>query len=139
MSANKTSIEWCTHSLNPIRLGKGHYCEKISPGCKLCYASRLQFRFGNPEFQDQRGDTSSVYLNEGTLREPLRMRKPARIFWNDMSDLFGDWVPDDWIDRHFAVMALTPQHTHLVLTKRAKRMREYFAGDCLKSRIVAFQ
>jgi protein gp37 len=42
-----------------------------------------------------------------------------------MTDLFGDWVPDAWLDRIFAVMALTPQHTHLVLTKHSKRMRDY--------------
>jgi protein gp37 len=42
-----------------------------------------------------------------------------------MTDLFGSWVPDDWIDKCFATMALTPQHTHQVLTKRPERMLEY--------------
>jgi protein gp37 len=139
----KTSIEWCTHSLNAIRAEifpdggnrRGHYCEKISPGCANCYASRLQKRFGMPEFHKQKSGETRVYLDEKKLLEPLRIRKPARIFWNDMSDLFGEWVPDEWIDKHFAVMALTPQHTHLVLTKRAKRMREWATADGASFRI----
>src|SRR5690606_26209832 len=60
-----------------------------------------------------------------TLVEPLRRRKPTMWFVNSMSDLFHESVPDAWIDRVFAVMALTPQHTYQVLTKRSGRMREY--------------
>jgi protein gp37 len=44
-----------------------------------------------------------------------------------MTDLFGDWVTDEMIDRVFAVMALSPQHTFQVLTKRADRMRNYLS------------
>mgnify|MGYP001565121779 CR=1 FL=1 len=125
----KTSIEWADHSVNPIRarLGKavGHYCEKVSPGCASCYASRMQSRFGMPEFQEQRRRGVEPFLDESKLEEVLRRRVPTRYFWEDMSDLFGAWVPDEWIDRCFAVMALAPQHTHLVLTKRAERMRDY--------------
>lgn len=43
----------------------------------------------------------------------------------DMSDMFGAWVPDGWIDQCFATMALTPQHIHMVLTKRPERMQAY--------------
>ena len=107
---NKTSIEWCTHTLNPIR---ARWKYRIEVEGKIV---------GGPKD----APIIEVFLDKATLLKPLRMRKPARIFWNDMSDLFGDWVPDEWIDKHFAVMALTPQHTHLVLTKRAKRMREYW-------------
>jgi protein gp37 len=57
------------------------------------------------------------------LDEPLSWKKPRRVFVNSMSDLFQDGVPDAYIDRVFAVMALTPQHTFQVLTKRAERMR----------------
>lgn len=62
------------------------------------------------------------------LTEPLRWKKPRRIFVNSMGDLFHEDVPDEWIDRVFAVMALSPQHTFQVLTKRAKRMRAYLSG-----------
>jgi len=45
-----------------------------------------------------------------------------------MTDMFGEWVPDEWIDKCWAVMNLTPQHTHQVLTKRPERMAEYLDG-----------
>jgi protein gp37 len=64
---------------------------------------------------------------EKTLTEPLRRRKPTTYFVNSMSDLFHEDVPDEWIDRVFAVMALCPQHTFQVLTKRSERMRAYMA------------
>jgi protein gp37 len=59
------------------------------------------------------------------LNAPLHWKKPRKIFVNSMGDLFHEDVPDEWIDRVFAIMALCPQHTFQVLTKRAKRMREY--------------
>lgn len=125
----RTSIEWTDHSINPIRArlnGRtGHYCEKVSPGCKHCYASRSQRRFGLPEFQEQRGE-AYPFLDASKLVEVLRRRTPTRYFWCDMSDMFGDWVPDEWIAACFGAMAATPWHTHQVLTKRAKRMREWF-------------
>jgi len=65
---------------------------------------------------------------ESTLLLPLRTKKPTMWFVNSMSDLFHEDVPDEWIDRVFAVMALTPQHTYQVLTKRSGRMREYVSG-----------
>lgn len=58
---------------------------------------------------------------------PLRRRKPTTYFVNSMSDLFHESVPDEFIDRVFAVMALCPQHTFQVLTKRAKRLPDYMA------------
>lgn len=151
---NKTPIEWSDWTTNPLRAkmplatGKsgmhviqpgaeggcgtasGHYCEKISPGCKNCYSSRMQPRFGMPQFPEQRGDSEiEVYLDEDVLAKILKHRKPGKVFWNDMSDMFGDWVQDEWLDRMFAVMALTPHLTHQVLTKRSKRMREYMSDE----------
>ncbi len=64
-----------------------------------------------------------------TLTEPLRRRKSTMYFVNSMGDLFHEDCPDEWIDRIFAVMALAPQHTFQVLTKRSARMRAYFALD----------
>jgi protein gp37 len=123
----ETKIEWTDHSVNPIRArigeGSGHYCEKVSPGCKNCYSSRLQPRFRMPQFQEQRRVGAVHWLDESKLAEVLRRRKPTKYFWCDMSDMFGEWVPGAWIARCFAVMALTPQHTHQVLTKRSQRMR----------------
>jgi protein gp37 len=66
-----------------------------------------------------------VLADDDTLTAPLRWRKPRRIFVNSMSDLFHPAVKDEWIDRIFAVMALAPQHTFQVLTKRPERMLKY--------------
>lgn len=132
----KTTIEWTRgddgspgHTVNPIRArlndAIGHYCEKVSAGCVNCYASRMQPRFGMPPFQQQRHLDVEPFFDATRLDEVLRRKKPTRWFWCDMTDLFGAWVPDAWIDQCFAVMALTPQHTHQLLTKRPERMREY--------------
>lgn len=127
----KTPIEWTDFSINPIRarLGDavGHYCEKVSPGCKNCYASRLQPRFRMPPFQEQRHEGVEPFLDASKLAEVLRRQKPTRWFWCDMSDLFGEWVPFEWIAACFGVMAASPDHTFQVLTKRPARMREWFA------------
>jgi protein gp37 len=72
---------------------------------------------------------------EDALLKPLRWKKPRRIFVNSMSDLFHPGVPDEWIDKVFAVMALTPHHTYQVLTKRPDRMRAYFANPNTWGRI----
>src|ERR1035438_6898575 len=73
--------------------------------------------------------TGDVELIEAKLQEPLHWRKPRRVFVNSMSDLFHEALPDDAIDRVFAVMALCPHLTFQVLTKRAERMRDYLSAD----------
>jgi len=70
--------------------------------------------------------TGQVRLVPEVLDQPLRWKKPRRIFVNSMSDLFHENVTDEWLDRIFAVMALAKQHTFLVLTKRPERMRRWF-------------
>lgn len=67
-------------------------------------------------------------LHEPALLQPLSWTKPRRIFWNAHGDTFHENVPDEWIDRIFAIAALTPQHTHMILTKRSARMRDYMNG-----------
>lgn len=137
-----TSIEWTDMSWNPIRARRreggqrvpGHYCEKISSGCAHCYASRTQPRFGMPQFPGERagagGPDVEAFLDEDALNDMLRSRKAGgkKVFVCDMSDLFGRWVPDEWIDLIFAVMALCPQHTFQILTKRPERMADFMAS-----------
>jgi protein gp37 len=162
-----TSIEWTDFSWNPIRArrrdgapksrkggygsGVGHYCEKLSPGCALCYSSTSQPRFGMPEFPGARkletlpvigaggavsvSDQVEVFLDAARLREPLTWRTPRKVFVCDMTDLFGPWVPDAFVDKVFAVMALTPHHTYQVLTKRPERMAAYLLDDTLPGRL----
>ncbi|WP_397570624.1 DUF5131 family protein [Schlesneria sp. T3-172] len=128
----KTTIEWADHSLNPIRArhtatgAVGHYCEKIASGCANCYASNLQRRFQMPSFgSGQKRDDVEIWLDETKLDEVRKRKKPTRYFWCDMSDLFGDFVPDEMIDKCFDAMWHSPQHTHLVLTKRPGRLLKY--------------
>ena len=121
----KTSIEWCDFSINPIRARLkdtcyvGHYCEKVSLGCAHCYSSAFQPRFHMPPFQEQRGNEAiEPFLDVTRLDEVLRRKTPTRWFWCDMTDMFGPWVLSEWITQCFRTMVATPQHTHLLLTKR---------------------
>jgi protein gp37 len=62
------------------------------------------------------------------LSQPLKRQKPTMYFVNSMSDLFHEDIPFDYIDQVFEVVRKTPQHTYQILTKRADRMVQYFAG-----------
>lgn len=130
--ADNTKIEWADATLNYV-----NGCSVVSPGCTNCYAMRLAgtrmkhhpTRAGLT--QDSKAGpvwTGEVRAHEPALLQALKWKRPRRIFWNAHGDLFHENVPDEWIDRLFAVCALTPQHTHMILTKRAGRMREYFAA-----------
>ena len=123
--SDKTRIEWADATVNAV-----NGCSVLSPGCTNCYAMKQAHRF--PARQGltvkTKGGmvwTGEVRLNEKQLLLPLGWKRPRRIFWNAHGDLFHESVPDEWIDRVFAVCALTPQHQHLILTKRSERMREY--------------
>jgi protein gp37 len=134
-------------------------CSRVSPGCEHCYAERIAARFSGVKPGADRGFgqheadepdkfhgfaertkagphwTGRVELIPEKLTEPLRWRKPRRVFVNSMSDLFHESLPDEAIDQVFAVMALCPQHTLQVLTKRAKRMREYATNPDTRRRV----
>lgn len=133
MSA-RSNIEWTDASWTPIRArniktGKvGWHCEHATTGCEFCYAEGMNKRLGSglPFKPGHRKDVE-IFLDEEMLLAPLRWKKPRMIFVCSMTDLFAEFVTDEWIDLVFAVMALAPQHTFQVLTKRAERMRDYFA------------
>lgn len=130
----KSKIEWTDTTWNPIR-----GCSRISPGCGGsdgggCYAEKLAHRFSGPDQPYEgltrmtaRGPrwTGKITLVPELLKQPLHWKQPQRIFVNSMSDLFHEKVPDEFIDRVFAVMAMAKQHTFQVLTKRPERMRQY--------------
>jgi protein gp37 len=119
-------IEWTDQTWNPV-VG----CTPVSAGCANCYAARFASRFGAvwPGVAAHGKWTGKILLRPETLDVPLRWRKPRRVFVCSMSDLFHERVPFDFIDRVFAVMALCPQHTFQVLTKRPERMVEYLSRD----------
>lgn len=123
--ADGTKIEWADATLNYV-----NGCSIESPGCTNCYAMKQAHRF--PVRQGltvkTKGGmvwTGEVRENPRALEQALAWRRGRAIFWNAHGDLFHPSVPDAWIDRQFAVMALTPQHRHMILTKRSARMREY--------------
>lgn len=140
-----TKIEWTDATWNPIR-----GCSRVSEGCQNRYAERVAHRYGGTG-QPSEGLThivkrqpswnGKVVFAEDRLLDPLKWRglklyhpdfprsvgsmQGMRIFVNSMCDLFHENVPDEWIDRIFAVMALCPQYTFQVLTKRPERMLAY--------------
>jgi protein gp37 len=128
----KTKIEWATDSWNPIRARNrtthkaGWYCEHATPGCEHCYSEAMNRRVGTRvDYARQNRDQVEVFLDERILDGPLSWRDPRRVFVCSMTDLFAEFVPDAWIGQIWGVMALAPQHTFLVLTKRAARMRQW--------------
>lgn len=134
---NKTKIEW-THrpdtigmTWNPIHFKRddggstktGNMCTRISPGCKHCYASTLNQRWGNRlEFVAENLSKGHFYLDEKELQAPLRQKKPCTIFVGDMFDLFHEAIPEEFVGHVWGVMAQCQQHTLQVLTKRASEM-----------------
>ena len=117
---SKTKIEWAEEVWNPVT-----GCTKVSPGCKNCYAERMSKRlvgrYGYPA-----KDPFKVTLHPDRLSEPLKWKKPRRIFVCSMGDLFHKAVDDGFIHDVMSTIASAPQHTFLVLTKRPERMRHYF-------------
>ena len=143
MMADGTHIEWTEATWNPIT-----GCSLASPGCTNCYAMQLAgtrlahipSRAGLTRAAKHGAGfrpvwTGEVRFNEEFLTQPLRWKRPRMIFVCAHGDLFHESVPDEWIDRIFAVMALCPQHTFQVLTKRSARMREYLSNP-LRAGIV---
>lgn len=125
-----TDIQWTDATWNPVR-----GCSRVSPGCDNCYAMRQAHRFSNPGGPYEGLTTlrkgkvdwaGSARLIPEMLDQPLRWRKPRRIFVNSMSDLFHSSLTNEEIAAVFGVMAAAPQHTFQVLTKRPERMVEWF-------------
>ena len=118
----KSKIEWTDVTWNPVT-----GCTKVSAGCKNCYAERMAKRLGG-RFGYPADDPFKVTLHHDKLKEPLRWKKPRRVFVCSMGDFFHDDVPDEFIWKVFRVMASaqppyrTQQHTFMLLTKRVERM-----------------
>lgn len=127
---DKTGISWTDATWNPTR-----GCQVISPGCANCYAMRQAGRMSGKggAYEGLVKLTGSGFRWTGAgrlvpkmLDQPLRWTKPRRIFVDSMSDLFYEGFSNVEIAAVFGIMAAAPQHTFQVLTKRAKRMREWF-------------
>ncbi len=127
--SDKTGIEWTDATWNAIT-----GCTKVSPGCDHCYAETLALRLQRMG-QRKYADGFRVTLHERALTIPLKWREPKRIFVNSMSDQWHVDVPEDFSDRMFAVMALTPRHTYQILTKRPQRATNYLSDPETRERV----
>lgn len=131
--ADKTGIEWTDATWNPTT-----GCDKVSPGCDNCYALGQAARNKAMEAANGRAETGK-YQTDGdprtsgpgfgfamhpdALDQPLRWKRPRRIFVNSMSDLFHNGMDVEFLADVFAVMSIADQHTYQVLTKRPQIMR----------------
>ncbi len=118
--AKKHKIEWTEKTWNPTT-----GCTKISAGCKNCYAETMAIRLQAIGVKGYENGFKFSIVPE-RLNEPLKRKKPTIYFVNSMSDLFHEDMPIDYLDNIFEIIKQTPQHTYQILTKRAKRMLNYF-------------
>jgi len=110
---NRTKIEWCDYTINPIKGICRHACE-------YCYARRMYKRFKwNTE----------VRLDLAELKKIEQIKEPSRIFICSMHDLFGNWIPDKWIFDIITELHRYPQHTFLLLTKNPARYNDFTFRD----------
>lgn len=117
--ADNTAIEWTDTTWNPVT-----GCTKISPGCENCYAERFAERFrGVKDHPFEHG--FDLVLKPERISQPLRWKRPRRVFVNSMSDLFHKDVPKSFIDNVFDTMELADWHQFQILTKRSSTLKRY--------------
>ncbi len=125
---NKSPIEWTEFTFNPIFgcLGPGGTKEKPKR-CWYCYAEDVA---ANPFFMKcPKCLAFEPHIHSERIYEPLKRKKPATIFVGSMSDMWGDWVPAEWIESVLQVIEACPQHTFLMLTKNWKRYGDFECPD----------
>jgi protein gp37 len=134
---NPTKIEWCDFTWNPVT-----GCEH---GCEYCYARKIAKSFAASfVYYNVEGTKKSIkHLTEtarafkpifweARLDQPAKRKKPARIFVVSTGDLFGEWVPDEWIEQVFKACEAAPQHTYYFLTKNPARYWCLRSYDCIE-------
>lgn len=133
-----TGISWTDATWNPVT-----GCTRVSPGCDHCYIERTPpFRIEGRKFEGRGiGSSTGVQLHQERLTQPLKWRKPRRVFVCSLADLFHADVPDDYIAQVFAVMAANyewdrPTHVFQVLTKRPARMRALLSSSGFRSMVA---
>lgn len=117
--ALKSKIEWTENSWNPVT-----GCDKYSAGCKNCYAEKMANRLYTMG-QNKYKNKFQVTLHEDSLEEPLKWKKPSKIFVCSMSDIFHKDVPFEFVDKIFKIMHQADWHIFQILTKRSDRLFEY--------------
>jgi len=133
-----TPIGWTDFSSNLLKYldAEGnvvHACVRISEACRFCYACALAGRFGRKgkDFTAENMKKLTPYFDTKEADQVLKAKKITgkKVFVDDMTDLFGEWVSDEIIDQHFAIFAMRPDVTFQILTKRADRMMRYLNRD----------
>ena len=129
MATQSSKIEWTESTWNPVR-----GCTRVSEGCRFCYAERIAARFSGEGMayeglaeNTKAGPrwTQQVLPIPALLNEPLKWKKPRRIFVNSMSDLFHEKIELAYIQKVFSVMKEAHWHQFQVLTKRAELLLKY--------------
>lgn len=119
-----TKIEWTEQTWNPV-VG----CSKVSTGCENCYAEKMTCRLaamGLEKYETVEQWNGKTCFDGKSLEAPLKRKKQTMYFVCSMGDLFHESVTFEVLDRVFATMAICPQHTFQVLTKRPQRMAKYY-------------
>lgn len=115
----QSKIEWTELTWNPTT-----GCNKVSQGCKFCYAEVMARRLKAMGLEKYRNGFE-LTLHEDALKIPYTWKQPKIVFVNSMSDLFHKDIPLEFIQRVFKVMNDNPQHVFQVLTKRADILFKY--------------
>lgn len=116
-----TIISWTNETWNPVT-----GCHKVSEGCRYCYAETLSLRFGwSKKPWTAANAAENIICHPSRLDKPRKIKTPARIFTNSMSDMWHEQVPDEFLHRVFDVIESTPQHVYQVLTKRPERAAQW--------------
>jgi len=107
---NKTAIEWCDYTWNPVT-GCKH-------GCPYCYARKIAERFKGSKAWPQGFEPM---FHQERMGDAVKHKKPATVFVCSMADLFGEWVPTSWIQSILTETVIGLQHTYIFLTKNPDR------------------
>lgn len=133
---NNSHIAWTDDTNNPITVeGDGFYCAKVSAGCTNCYAEIQNKRICGYQgikaydFMNMK-EPPPLHLKEDMLASWARKKRPRKIFVSSMTDVFGEFVPDEFIYKILDAMVAAPLQIFQVLTKRSKRMREIVDKYC---------
>ncbi len=122
--ANNSAIEWTESTWNPTT-----GCDKISTGCKNCYAEKMSFRLKSMGVVKYKKGFKFVE-HPDDLKLPLTWKKPRKVFVNSMSDLFHEKASFEFIGKCFDVMIKADKHTYQILTKRSHNMMEFSYVFC---------
>ncbi|MEG4149433.1 DUF5131 family protein, partial [Microcoleus sp. Pol12B5] len=138
-------IHWTDITANPIHIVRedgsngGHFCNKVSLGCLHCFpeAQNQSSYFSFASHLPYAGKApKNLIFDDVVMEKLLRMRSGKKVFLCSMTDLFGEWVPDEWIDKAFVFMLLAQQHTFQILTKRPQRMQHYLSDPATIHRVT---